>query len=63
MNNNDFLNYSSESEQGWGYCVFGNVTAGMDIVDTIVNTPTGNSGMHQDVPTEAIIIEKVSIID
>ena len=63
VNDNDFLNYSSESEQGWGYCVFGNVSSGMDIVDTIVNTPTGNAGMHQDVPVETIIIEKVSIID
>ena len=63
VNDNDFLNYTSESDQGWGYCVFGNISAGMDIVDAIVNTPTVNSGMHQDVPIEAVIIEKVSIID
>ncbi len=58
---NDFLNFKSETSQGWGYCVFGKVTEGMDTVTAITKVPTGNSGMHQDVPQETILIEKVSV--
>ena len=47
---NSFLNFTSESPQGWGYCVFGKVTAGQDVVDAIENVQTGNHGFHQDVP-------------
>jgi len=54
--NNSFLNFSSETPQGWGYCVFGKVTAGQDVVDAIENVATGSSGFHQDVPTEDVII-------
>ncbi|MCP4271062.1 MAG: peptidyl-prolyl cis-trans isomerase [Gammaproteobacteria bacterium] len=54
--NNSFLNFSSETPQGWGYCVFGKVTAGQDVVDAIENVATGSSGFHQDVPTEEVII-------
>ncbi|MFT5657862.1 MAG: peptidyl-prolyl cis-trans isomerase B (cyclophilin B) [Gammaproteobacteria bacterium] len=53
---NGFLNHSSETAQGWGYAVFGKVTEGMDIVDAMAAVTTGNSGGHQDVPSETITI-------
>ena len=49
------------SGNGWGYCVFGQVVEGMDVVDKIRNVKTGNSGFHQDVPKEAVVIERVSV--
>jgi peptidyl-prolyl cis-trans isomerase B (cyclophilin B) len=55
-NDNAFLNFSSESMQGWGYAVFGKVTDGMDVVDAMAGVQTGNSGGHQDVPLETITI-------
>lgn len=58
---NDFLNFSSESLQGWGYCVFGKVTEGMDIVDKIKVVPTANRAGHQNVPVENVVIEKVTV--
>ncbi|QSX42011.1 peptidylprolyl isomerase [Shewanella cyperi] len=61
VNDNTFLDFKSESMQGWGYCVFGKVVAGMDVVTKIKSVNTGNRGMHQDVPLDAVIIEKVSI--
>ena len=59
---NGFLNFTSESTRGWGYTVFGKVTEGMDIVDTIAEVQTGNVMKYQDVPLEPIIIESVKII-
>ncbi len=53
---NDFLNFSSATMQGFGYCVFGKVTDGMDVVDAIAQVPTGNVGMHGDVPLEPVTI-------
>ncbi|HAX27111.1 MAG TPA: peptidylprolyl isomerase, partial [Alteromonas macleodii] len=61
VNNNDFLNHSSKSVNGWGYCAFGKVTEGMDVVEKIKAVKTGNSGYHQDVPVEPVIIEKATI--
>lgn len=58
---NDFLNFTSESGNGWGYCVFGKVVEGMDIVDKIKNVPTTNRSGHQNVPVEQVIIEKVVV--
>jgi len=58
---NDFLNHQEKTPNGYGYAVFGQVTEGMDVVDEIAKVDTGNSGHHQDVPMEAVIIEKVSI--
>lgn len=58
---NDFLNFTSESPNGWGYCVFGNVTEGMDVVDKIKMAPTTNKKGHQNVPVENIVIEKVTV--
>ena len=61
VKDNDFLNFSSESMNGWCYCAFGKVTEGMDVVEKIKNVKTGNYGYHQDVPVEAVIIEKAVI--
>jgi len=58
---NAFLNHSGKNAQGWGYCVFGKVTDGMDVVKEIAQVATGNRGGHQDVPEEDVIIEKVEI--
>jgi len=55
---NDFLNFSSESGSGWGYCVFGEVTEGMDVIDAIKKVATGRNGMHADVPVKPVIIER-----
>ena len=59
-NDNAFLNFSSESTQGWGYAVFGRVIDGMDVVDAIAGVQTANSGGHQDVPVETITITGAS---
>ena len=61
VKDNDFLNFSSESMNGWGYCAFGKVTEGMDVVEKIKAVKTGNNGYHQDVPVEPVIIEKATI--
>ncbi len=58
---NGFLNFSAPTMQGWGYCVFGKVTKGLDIVEKIEGVATGNTGGHGDVPVEPVIIEKVTI--
>jgi peptidyl-prolyl cis-trans isomerase B (cyclophilin B) len=55
---NDFLDFKSPSGNGWGYCVFGKVVEGQDVVDRIRSVPTGNSGFHQNVPKEDVIITK-----
>jgi len=59
---NDFLNYSAPTQNGWGYAVFAKVVEGMDIVDEMANQATGNKNGHQDVPTTDIIIEKAEIV-
>jgi peptidyl-prolyl cis-trans isomerase B (cyclophilin B) len=59
---NDFLDFKSPSGQGWGYCVFGEVVEGMDVVDKIRAVRTGNKGFHQDVPVEDVIIEKAEVV-
>ncbi len=58
---NDFLNFKSESPQGWGYAVFGKVTDGMDVVNKIKGVKTGTSGFHQDVPKEDVVIQSVTV--
>lgn len=58
VGNNTFLNHTSESVNGWGYCAFGKVVEGMDVVDKIKAVQTGNNGYHQDVPVESVVIEK-----
>jgi peptidyl-prolyl cis-trans isomerase B (cyclophilin B) len=59
---NDFLNHTSPTPQGWGYCVFGKVTAGMDVVDKIGKVKTGQSGFHQDVPVDDVVIQKATVV-
>jgi peptidyl-prolyl cis-trans isomerase B (cyclophilin B) len=59
---NKFLNFKAPTRDGWGYCVFGKVTNGMDVVEKIKNVKTGNAGHHQDVPVEDVIIESVEIV-
>jgi len=58
VNDNDFLDHKAPTAQGWGYCVFGKVTAGQDVVDRIKGVGTGSSGFHQDVPREDVVIER-----
>ena len=60
---NDFLDHSAKSIDGWGYCVFGRVTDGMDVVDKIAKVKTASKGGYSDVPAEDVIIEKVTIQD
>ena len=55
---NDFLDHKGPSPQGWGYCVFGKVTAGQDIVDKIKAVKTGSKGGHQDVPNDDVVIKR-----
>ncbi len=57
---NAFLNYPGQD--GWGYAVFGKVTEGQDIVDQINNVKTTRSGMHSDVPVDAVVIEKAEVV-
>ena len=59
---NDFLNHTAPNAQGWGYCVFGKVTGGTEVVDKIKGVKTGNKGMHQDVPQQDVVIEKAEIL-
>jgi peptidyl-prolyl cis-trans isomerase A (cyclophilin A) len=61
VNNNDFLNYPGQD--GNGYTVFGKVVSGMDVVNKIVAVPTGNRGMHQNVPTKPVVIESMKVVD
>ena len=58
VSDNDFLNHTAPSLQGWGYAVFGKVVSGTEVVDKIRAVPTGRQGFHDDVPKEAILIEK-----
>jgi len=60
---NDFLNHSGKTTQGWGYAVFGEVVEGTDVVDAIEKVATGSKAGHQDVPKEDVIIEKAEIIE
>ena len=59
---NDFLNHKAPSAQDWGYCVFGKVTAGTDVVDKIKAVRTGSRAGHQDVPVDDVVIQKVEIV-
>ena len=63
VKDNDFLNHSGKNMQGWGYTVFGKVTEGAEVLDKIRAVPTGSSGGHQDVPTDPVIIESVTIVE
>ena len=60
---NDFLNHSSPTPQGFGYCVFGKVVEGMDVVDKIKKVRTGDRGGHQNVPLENVLLEKAEVVE
>jgi peptidyl-prolyl cis-trans isomerase B (cyclophilin B) len=60
--NNGFLNFSAESATGWGYCVFGKVVAGTEVVDAIEGVATGNRGGHDDVPKDDVVIKSVTLV-
>ncbi len=63
IKDNDFLNHTSPTVQGWGYAVFGQVVEGMEVIDAIRSLKTGRHGMHQDVPVEAVLIEHASLLE
>ena len=59
---NEFLNFKSESPQGWGYAVFGRVISGQDVVDAIERVRTGNRGGHADVPLDDVILTRATVV-
>ena len=61
--NNDFLNHSSPTPNGWGYAVLGKVTEGTEVIDKLKTVKTANSGFHQNVPVEDIVIEKAVVVE
>ena len=63
IKDNDFLNHSGKNMQGWGYTVFGKVTAGLEVLEKIRTVPTASKGGHQDVPVDPVIIESIVIND
>ena len=63
VGDNSFLNFKSETTDGWGYCVFAEVSEGMDVVEKIRAVATGNSGYHQDVPEDDVVILKAVIVE
>ena len=63
VKDNGFLDHSAPTTQSWGYCVFGKVVDGIDVVHAIEGVQTGNQAGHQDVPVEAVIINSVKIVE
>jgi len=63
VKDNDFLNHSGKNPQGWGYAVFGKVVEGSEVLDKIRAVPTTSRNGHQDVPTDPVIIESITIIE
>ena len=62
VKNNDFLNFQAPTGSGWGYAVFGKVTGGKEVVDAIKKVKTGRKGFHDDVPVDAVVIEKAVLL-
>ena len=62
VSDNDFLDHRAPTAQGWGYCVFGRVVEGKDVVDQLKKVQTGRRGMHDDVPVEDVVIKKAEVI-
>jgi peptidyl-prolyl cis-trans isomerase B (cyclophilin B) len=60
---NAFLDYKGPSPQGYGYCVFGSVVRGSDVVDRIAGVPTGRSGFHENVPTQDVVIQRAEVVE
>jgi len=63
VKDNDFLNHSAPNSQGWGYCVFGKVVEGQDVVDKIGRVKTAKRGFHADVPVEDVVIERAEAVE
>ncbi len=61
VKDNDFLDHTAQNAQGWGYCVFGKVVEGRDVVDKVKGVRTGKRGSHGDVPVEDVVIEKADV--
>lgn len=61
LKDNTFLDFKSETTQGWGYCVFGKITEGIEVIDEIAMVDTGSYGPHQDVPKDPVIIKEIII--
>jgi peptidyl-prolyl cis-trans isomerase B (cyclophilin B) len=61
VGDNDFLDFSAPTSQGWGYCVFGKVTEGTEVIDKIKKAKTGSKSGHQDVPLENVVIERAEV--
>lgn len=62
VKNNDFLNFRAATTEGYGYCVFGQISEGREVIDKIKAVATGKRGFHQDVPTEDVVVKKAVII-
>jgi peptidyl-prolyl cis-trans isomerase B (cyclophilin B) len=62
LTDNDFLNHTSASAQGWGYCVFGQVSNGAEIVDAIAKVKTHRNGMHNDWPVDDVVIQSAQVL-
>lgn len=60
---NDFLNFTSPTARGWGYCVFGKVVEGIEVVDQLRGVATGTRAGHQDVPTEDVVITRAEVVE
>ena len=62
VSDNDFLNHRAATPDAFGYCVFGTVVEGRDVVDKIMKVKTGSRGFHQDVPAEEVVIKKAEVV-
>lgn len=60
---NDFLDHTAKTQDGWGYCVFGKVVEGMEVVDAIERVPTTSRAGHQDVPVSPVTIKRATVVD
>ncbi|MEG1979751.1 MAG: peptidylprolyl isomerase [Victivallaceae bacterium] len=60
---NDYLDFQSATPRGYGYCVFGQVVEGMDVMDAIAKVKTGRRGMHDDVPVENVVVNSVEVVE
>lgn len=63
VSDNAFLDFKAETPDGWGYCVFGEVADGMDVVEKIKRVSTGRFGFHQDVPQDDVVLQSATVID
>ncbi len=62
VKNNDFLNFRAATTEGYGYCVFGQISEGREVIDKIKAVATGKRGFHQDVPNEDVVVKKAEVL-